>query len=60
MVHIYQESRGVSLAVKLTNFHVYSNGPCAYPYKEMESCRAHSGGCGQELQKKGMSFHKQT
>ena len=34
----------VNLAGKLTNFHVYSNGPCACVYMEMGVCRAHSGG----------------
>lgn len=41
--------RGQPITGVLTNCHVYSNGPCACPYKEMDICRAHSGGYGQEL-----------
>ena len=47
------DARGVSLAKKVTNIHVYSNGPCACLSKEIEVCRAKSGGCGQEGQFKG-------
>ena len=47
IVIIDREPAGLSLAGKLTNFHVYSNIPYTWLYKETGVWQADSGGCGQ-------------